>query len=64
MASGRTLLFDLGVRRDWENLAPRVVERVRGRRWQVSVEKGVGEILEEGGVRKGDVEGIIWRFGD
>ena len=58
--SGRKVLWDLGVRRDWENLAPRIVKRIRDGGWQVTVEKGVAELLEEGGVNPGDVDSVIW----
>lgn len=60
--SGHKLLFDLGVRIDWENLAPKVVDRIKGRKWHVEVKKGVADILEDGGVRRADINGIIWRL--
>lgn len=60
-ANGRKVLFDLGVRKDWKNLAPRIADRIRGGGWQVTVEKDVAEILEEGGVKLADVNAIIWR---
>lgn len=59
--SGRKVLWDLGVRKDWENLAPRIVKRIRDGGWQVTVEKGVAELLEEGGVKPGDIDSVIWR---
>ena len=61
--NGRKLLFDLGVRKDWKNLSPRIADRIRGGGWQVSVEKDVAEILQEGGVKLGEINEIIWRFG-
>ena len=60
-ANGRKVLFDLGVRKDWKNLAPRIADRIRGGGWQVTVEKDVAEILQEGGVKPGDIDAIIWR---
>ena len=60
-SNGRKVLFDLGVRKDWKNLAPTIADRIRGGGWQVTVEKDVAEILQEGGVEPGDVEAIIWR---
>ncbi|RFU33662.1 hypothetical protein B7463_g2685, partial [Scytalidium lignicola] len=56
--SGRKLLFDLGVRKDWENLAPKVADGVK--RWKVTVQKGVREILEENGVPGKNIEAVIW----
>ncbi len=58
--SGRKLLFDLGVRKDFENLAPRIVERMKAGNWQVTVQKGVREQLEEHGVKGESIEAIIW----
>lgn len=59
--SGRKLLWDLGVRKDWENLPPRILKRIKDGGWQVSVEKGVAEILEEGGVKPEEIESIVRR---
>ena len=60
-SSGRKLLFDLGVRKDWENLPAPVVKRIKDGGWTVTVEKGVAEILQDGGVAPEDIEAIIWR---
>ena len=58
--SSRKLLFDLGVRKDPENLAPVIISRIRQENWGCATEKDVREILEEGGVALDDIEGIIW----
>lgn len=61
--SGRKLLWDLGVRKDWQNLAPGIVKGIKDRGWEVTVEKGVAEVLlEEGGVKPEDIDSIIWRY--
>lgn len=60
-SSGRKLLFDLGVRKDWENLPATTVKRIKDGGWTVTIEKGVAEILQEGGVAPKDIEAIIWR---
>ena len=60
-SSGRKLLFDLGVRKDWENLPPTIVKMIRDADCTVTVEKGVAEILQAGGVAPKDIEAIIWR---
>jgi hypothetical protein len=62
--SGRKVLFDLGVQKDWENLDPEVVDMIKEFGWSVEVEKDVAEILEEHGVLTGGVEAIIWRYVD
>lgn len=61
-STGRKLLFDLGVRKDWENLPQSIVKRIEGGGWEVSIEKGVAEILQKGGVDPKDIEAIIWRY--
>ena len=60
-SSGRKLLFDLGVRKDWENLPPTIVKNIRDANCTITVEKGVAEILQAGGVAPKDIEAIIWR---
>lgn len=59
-ASGRKLLFDLGVRKDYENMAPRIVDRMKNGGWKVTVKQGVREQLEANGVEGKDIEAIIW----
>lgn len=58
----RRLVFDLGIRKDWENLSPFLQRRFKTGGYQVSVEKSVRDILEENGVDcTGEaIEAIIW----
>ncbi|TVY38001.1 Cytochrome P450 monooxygenase, partial [Lachnellula subtilissima] len=58
--SNRKLLFDLGVRKDTENFAPKIVNRLRDGGWDAEVKQGVREQLEAHGVRGTDIEGIVW----
>jgi hypothetical protein len=61
--SGRKLLYDLGCRKDWQNIAPAaglqklvddgIVEKLE-------VKDDVPNILKANGVKLEDVEGIIW----
>jgi hypothetical protein len=60
-ASGRKILFDLGVRKDWKNLAPHVWKRIPANGWDVTVKKNVAEILEENHVAPKDIDSIILR---
>ncbi|KAL2163810.1 hypothetical protein VTH06DRAFT_5869 [Thermothelomyces fergusii] len=59
----RHVVFDLGVRPDWENYAPRVVSLIRATT-RVTVGTDVATMLNEDdsglGVRAGDVEAVIW----
>lgn len=58
--SSRCLLFDLGVRKDWENLSPVTTSRIKAMKFTVRVQKGVRELLEEHGIDVKKIEGIIW----
>lgn len=59
--SGRKLLFDLGVRKDWEKEPAAIAKRIKKAGWSVTVEKGVAEILREGGVDPKEIDSLIWR---
>ena len=59
---GRKVVFDLGVRKDWENLPPSIVKRAKEGNYSITIERSVAEILEAGGVKPIDIEAIIWRF--
>ena len=54
------LLFDLGVRKDWENRPKGAVDRVKASGYSVKVEKDVAQILRENGDDPAKVGGIIW----
>ena len=60
-SSGQKLLFDLGIRKDWENLDSAIVERLGQHGYRVEVEKGIAEFLDEGGIGKENINAIIWR---
>ncbi|RYP44066.1 hypothetical protein DL768_009435 [Monosporascus sp. mg162] len=66
----RHVLFDLGVRRDWDHYAPKTVDLIR-RTTQCRTEKNVSEILDDYAdcvakaeakpvVRSTDIEAVIW----
>ena len=56
-ASGRKLLYDLGLRKDWENLPPHISGMLQ--QVSINVEKDITEILKEDGLEPGDIEAII-----
>jgi len=58
--SGRSLLFDLGIRRDWHNLSPSVAGMIKEECFTITVTKDLPQILREGGVDPGAIEAIIW----
>jgi hypothetical protein len=61
LPGGRKLLFDLGVRKDWWNLAPRITQRMKDGGWIAEIEKSVAEILEDNGLKPESIEAVIWR---
>lgn len=58
--SGRRLLFDLGIRTDFQNLPPIIQSYFQDKAARVTVEKDVYTILAENGVDPKGIEGIIW----
>lgn len=59
--SGRKLVFDLGIRKDYLNYAPKIAEYIPTTNYNIEVTKNVVDILEEDGISAGDVEAVIWR---
>ncbi|KAK3381102.1 hypothetical protein B0H63DRAFT_494993 [Podospora didyma] len=57
--AGRTLVFDLGIRKDWQNLSPNMMSLFKTLGWTLQVEKGVHEILDEGGIDTSKIEATI-----
>lgn len=63
--TGAQVLFDLGMRKDWENSVPHIAELVGSHLPGVRIQKDVTEILEEGGVKLKDVKALVlshWHF--
>jgi len=60
--SGKTVLFDLGTRKDWESLPPVLVKAFKEKEWVIEIQKNVAEILQESGVdvKNGAVDSVIW----
>lgn len=58
--SGKTILFDIGSRKDWWNFAPSVTSLIKAVIPGLNIKKNVDEILTEGGVDIQDVDGIVW----
>jgi hypothetical protein len=63
-AKNKHVLFDIGIRKDYWNLAPAVASRITGDNplFKVDVEKNVADILDEGavGVSSKDIDSVIW----
>lgn len=58
-SSGRSVLYDLGLRKDWENLSPMIVEMIKI--LDIEVKKDIPEILAARGISVDDIEAIIPR---
>ncbi|KAK3693095.1 beta-lactamase-like protein [Podospora appendiculata] len=63
-AGNRTLIFDLGIRKDVPNLSPAVLGPLKAAGfcldYEGTVTRGVREILDAGGVDTAAVEAVIW----
>lgn len=60
--SGRRLVFDLGIRKDYENYAPKIVAYIPTTNYNIEVEKNVVDILEDAGIQLKSIEAVIWRW--
>lgn len=60
--SGRKVVWDLGIRKDWENYSPEISSYIPTTKYSIQVSKNVADILHENGVELHQVEAVIWRF--
>lgn len=58
--SGKCVLFDMGVRKDWQNLSHSMVRRIKEAGWTADVDKDVPTILEENGVPLQSIDAVVW----
>lgn len=56
----RHVLFDLGIKKDWENLIPGTVKRHKESGTEIVVEKELVDILREGGTDLDKIDTAIW----
>ena len=59
--SGRRLVWDLGIRKDYTNYAPKIAEYIPTTGYTIDAPKHVAEILEDGGIPRAGIEAVIWR---
>jgi hypothetical protein len=59
--SGRRIMFDVGVRKDLENAAPRIADAVKAGHMAMPVNKDIVEQLVEDGVDLASISAVIWR---
>ncbi|KAL9136993.1 MAG: hypothetical protein Q9175_001798 [Cornicularia normoerica] len=61
--NGQKILFDLGVRKDWEvNSPPSLTDPMKLGGWKFEVEKNVSGVLQDNGTNLGSIDAIIWRL--
>ncbi|KAF7197292.1 Cytochrome P450 monooxygenase [Pseudocercospora fuligena] len=56
----RSLVFDLGIRKDWWNYSPFLTNRFKNGGYVMNVEKTVREILEENSFDATKLEAVVW----
>lgn len=59
--TGRKLVWDLGIRKDFNNYSPEIASYIPTTHYDIKVTDNVAEILEGHGLLQ-DIEGVIWRF--
>lgn len=60
--SGRKLVWDLGIRKDYTNYAPNIAEYIPTTGYTIDAPKNLSEILEDEGIPLRDIEAVIWRY--
>lgn len=59
--SGRRLVWDLGIRKDYDNYSPSIAAYLPTTKYKIAVDRNVAEILDDHGVSPETVEAVIWR---
>ncbi|KAF3002588.1 hypothetical protein E8E13_008282 [Curvularia kusanoi] len=58
--SGRRLIFDLGIRKDYQNYSKSIADYLPTTKYDIEVSNNVSDILEANGVEPGSIEAVIW----
>ena len=61
-ASGKKVLFDLGIPKELSALGPQVAERLKEGGYGIDVEQNVVEALETQGIKREEINAVIWRY--
>lgn len=59
--NGHKLLFDLGIRKDYQNYAPSIANYIPTTNYDIQVKDNVADILENNGIKREQITAIIWR---
>ncbi|KXH49239.1 hypothetical protein CSIM01_13107 [Colletotrichum simmondsii] len=57
--TGRKVLFDLGLRKDWNKLSPVSLSEIQNDKIDIRLEEDVVDILEREGIAPGDIEAVV-----
>jgi len=60
--SGRKLVWDLGIRKDYQNYAPSIASYIPTTKYDLRVTQNVSDILAENGIEGKEIEAVIWRY--
>jgi hypothetical protein len=60
---GKKLVFDLGIRKDFENYSPFIANYLPTTNYTIDVKKDVADILQDDGIALADIDAVIWRYG-
>ncbi|KAI1623491.1 beta-lactamase-like protein [Exophiala viscosa] len=58
--SGRKLVFDLGIRKDYGNYSKPITDYLPTTKYDIQVTKNVIDVLQEHGIAGSDIEAVIW----
>lgn len=59
--TGRKLVWDLGIRKDYHNYAPEIASYIPTTKYDIQVTDSVADILENHGILQ-DIEAVVWRL--
>jgi len=58
--SGRKLVFDLGIRKDYQNYSKAIADYLPTTKYDIQVSQNVADILQEQGIDLSGIEAVIW----
>jgi len=58
--SGHKLVFDLGIRKDYQNYSKKIAEYLPTTKYDIDVKQNVADVLQEQGIELSDIEAVIW----
>lgn len=59
--SGRSLVWDLGIRKDHHNYAPNIRDYLPTTKYHIEIERDLADILKQHDIDGADIEAVIWR---